>query len=100
MRLDEFELRKGHLECLDVVAVLHFVETLGRARLVGLLPRARPTRETGGLSTVGVGSRCARSKLQRWLRFNALAHPQAREGALGVQQTLMGASRRRTRSSL
>ena len=41
MRLDEFEQRKSHLECLDVVAVLHFVETVGRARLAGLLPRYR-----------------------------------------------------------
>src|SRR5215472_19106912 len=41
MRLDEFELRKSHLECLDVVAVLHFVETVGRGRLAGLLPRCR-----------------------------------------------------------
>src|SRR5262249_34286133 len=41
MRLDKFELRKGHLECLDWVAVFHFVETVARARLRGLLPRYR-----------------------------------------------------------
>src|SRR5215467_459897 len=52
MRLDKFELRKGHLECLDVVAVLHFVETVGRARLVGLLPRYR-----GHAARIPVGER-------------------------------------------